>query len=112
MEPLITDEKPRYARLHGDDENIPENPEALALIQKWKRSFYILLASSLAVISILFGVGIYSILSLQDCSSSKPGAVIPYCKFNPSRHFLFFSTIINIIHSTGPSQIRQQMANR
>ncbi|KAK3338924.1 hypothetical protein B0H65DRAFT_511221 [Neurospora tetraspora] len=66
MEPLITDEKPRYARLHGDDENIPENPEALALIRKWKRRFYVLLASSLSFITILCGVGVYSILSLQD----------------------------------------------
>lgn len=80
MEPLVTDEKPRYARLHGDDENIPENPEALAHIRKWKRRFYILLASSLSVITIIFGVGVYSILSLQDCSPPKPGAVIPYCK--------------------------------
>ncbi|CCC12656.1 hypothetical protein SMACR_05618 [Sordaria macrospora] len=66
MEPLITDEKPRYARLHGDDENVPENPEALALIRKWKRRFYVLLASSLSFITIIFGVGVYSILSLQD----------------------------------------------
>ncbi|KAK3399799.1 hypothetical protein B0T20DRAFT_406986 [Sordaria brevicollis] len=78
MEPLITDEKPQYARLHGDDENIPENPEALALIRKWKRRFYILLASSLSFITIIFGAGVYSILSLQDCSPPKPGAVIPY----------------------------------
>ncbi|KAK1777757.1 hypothetical protein QBC45DRAFT_329915 [Copromyces sp. CBS 386.78] len=66
MEPLITDEKPRYARLHGDDENIPENPEALALVHKWKRRFYVLLASSLSFITVIFGVGVYSILSLHD----------------------------------------------
>lgn len=111
--PLTVKDKVHYVPVHLDDDN--SRADYLHHELTWKRRFYILLLSAIAMSGLLLGAFTAAYYSPKECPSTTPGAIPPYCEYIDDRNISFMGLCLTWYlpsNSTGSLEIRKSLLPR